>query len=202
MVVMFTFVGGIRLFLDKMAAWMAEFRNHWAYVRYVAETVRRCANFFWFRFFLNYKISLQGKVGGQLRAQKKIFRRGTISVEDRASTIAYHKVFANTKFGVFNLSFWLQFKVPSIVESFEGHELVSTMQILLSRYNIPWLGQRLSYVVNSIDRDERLRKAYSKPKKRQLIKRFVTVPQYRVQKRKEVRAAIDAMRSGPAQVGV
>lgn len=28
MVVMFTFVGGIRLFLDKMAAWMAEFRNH------------------------------------------------------------------------------------------------------------------------------------------------------------------------------
>lgn len=86
----------------------------------------------------------------------------------------------------------MQFKVPSIVESFEGHELISTMQILLSRYNIPWLGHRLAYVINSIDRDEKQRKALSKPKKNTAVRRFVTVPQYRAIKRKEVRAAIDA----------
>ncbi len=64
------------------------------------------------------------------------------------------------------------------------------MQILLSRYNIPWLGHRLAYVINSIDRDEKLRKAFSKPKKKLATRRFVTLPQYRGLKRKEVRAAI------------
>lgn len=51
-------------------------------MRYIAETVRKCSNFFWFRFFMNYRLSIQGKVGGQLRAQKKIYNRGTIRIED------------------------------------------------------------------------------------------------------------------------
>lgn len=28
MVVMFTFVGGVRVFLDRVSDWMAQFRNH------------------------------------------------------------------------------------------------------------------------------------------------------------------------------
>lgn len=162
MVVMFTFVGGIRVFLDRISDWMAQFRNHWAYVRYIAETVRKCSNFFWFRFFMNYRLSIQGKVGGQLRAQKKIYNRGTIRIEDWSSMVGYHKAYSNTKFGIFNLSMWLQFKVPNIVETFGGHELVTTMQILLSRYSIPWLAERLAHVVASIDHDEKVKKSFSK----------------------------------------
>lgn len=173
MVIMFSFLGGIRLFLEKVSDWMANFRNHWAYVRFIAETMRKCSNFFWFRFFLNYRISLQGKIGGQLRAQKKIFNRGTISIEDKSSTIGFHKCYSNTKFGIFNLSMWIQFKVPTVTESFEGHELISTMRILLNKYDIPWLGDRLANVVSSIDSDEKKRNSYKKGGKLKKIKKII-----------------------------
>lgn len=69
------------------------------------ESLRRCGNFFWFRFFLNYKVAFQGKIAGILRAERKTFKKGEVTIEDRSTVIAYHRTFPQTKFGSYSLGF-------------------------------------------------------------------------------------------------
>ena len=150
MVLALTLNGGVKLFLEKIAGLVRNYRNNWAFITYTMESLRLCANFFWFRFFLNYKITFQGKIGGILRAEKKTFKKGNITIENRHTSIAYHRAYPKTKFGIYNLSFWLQYKVPNLIGTFEELELISTMKILLRMYTVPWLANRLAHIIKSI----------------------------------------------------
>lgn len=107
-------------------------------------------NYFWFRFFVNYKITLQGKIGGFLRAQKKIFKKGSISVENKESAITYYRGFPVTRFGSYNLSFWLQYRIPNLIGKFGDSTYIDTMQVLLSMYSIPWLATRLYEIIKKM----------------------------------------------------
>lgn len=107
-------------------------------------------NYFWFRFFVNYKITLQGKIGGFLRAQKKIFKKGNVSVEDKESAITYYRGFPVTRFGSYNLSFWLQYRIPNLIEKFGDSTYIDTMQVLLSMYSVPWLATRLYEIIKKM----------------------------------------------------
>jgi hypothetical protein len=68
-------VGGAKLFMDKISIMLRRYRNNWAFILHTAKTLRMSINYFWFRFFVNYKITLQGKIGGFLRAQKKYLKK-------------------------------------------------------------------------------------------------------------------------------
>lgn len=145
-----TMVGGAKLFLDKISLMMKKHRNNWAFILHTAKSLRMCINYFWFRFFVNYKITLQGKIGGFLRAQKKFFKKGNISIENKESAITYYRGFPVTRFGSYNLSFWLQYRIPNLVEKFGDSEYVNTMGILLSMYSVPWLASRLAEIIKKM----------------------------------------------------
>jgi hypothetical protein len=72
-----------------------------------------------------------------LRAQKKVYKRGNISIENKKAAITYYRGFPKTKFGLYNLSFWLQYRIPSLIGKFDELEYVDTMKVLLSMYNVP-----------------------------------------------------------------
>ena len=148
-----TLVGGSKLFMDNVSNMLGNYRNNWAFIIHVTKSLRYCINFFWFRFFINYKITLQGKIGGFLRAAKKVFKKGTITIEDRSSAITYYRGFPITRFGAYNLSFWLQYRIPTLVGKFEDLEYIDTMKILLGTYSVPWLAQRLASIVSTILQD-------------------------------------------------
>jgi hypothetical protein len=80
---------------------------------------------------------LQGKIGGFLRAQKKTFKKGNVSIENKASAITYYRGFPVTRFGSYNLSFWLQYRIPNLVEKYGDLEYVDTMKVLLNMYSVP-----------------------------------------------------------------
>lgn len=145
-----TMVGGVKLFLDKISVLMRKYRNNWAFIISTMRTLRFCINFFWFRFFINYKITLQGKIGGFLRAQKKIFKKGNITIEDKSCAITYYRGYPVTKFGAYNLSFWLQYRIPNLIEKFEDMEYIDTMKILLGTYSVSWLAFRLAEIVREM----------------------------------------------------
>ena len=145
-----TMVGGAKLFMDKISVMMRRHRNNWAFILHTAKSLRMCINYFWFRFFVNYKITLQGKIGGFLRAQKKIFKKGNISIESKESAITYYRGFPVTRFGAYNLSFWLQYRIPNLVEKFGDSEYVDTMGVLLSLYSVPWLAGRLAEIIKKM----------------------------------------------------
>lgn len=148
-----TMVGGAKLFMDKVSLMMKNHRNNWAFVLHTTKSLRFCINFFWFRFFLNYKVSLQGKIGGVLRAAKKIFKKGNVTIENKAVAITYYRGFPVTRFGVYNLSFWLQYRIPTLIGKFDDLEYIDTMKVLLSMYSVPWLAERLAEIVDSILRE-------------------------------------------------
>jgi len=148
-----TMVGGAKLFMDNVSIMLANYRNNWAFILSVTRSLRYCINFFWFRFFINYKVTLQGKIGGFLRAAKKIFKKGNISIEDRASAITYYRGYPVTRFGVYNLSFWIQYRIPTLIGKFEDLEYIDTMKVLLGTYSVPWLAQRLAGIVSAILQD-------------------------------------------------
>lgn len=145
-----TMVGGVKLFLDNISLMMKRYRNNWAFIIHTTKSLRFCINYFWFRFFVNYKITLQGKIGGFLRAQKKIFKKGNISIENKHSAITYYRGYPVTRFGSYNLSFWLQYRIPNLIEKFEELEYIDTMKILLGMYTIPWLAKRLSKIIQTM----------------------------------------------------
>ena len=145
-----TMAGGVKLFLDKVSILMKKHRNNWAFILNTTKSLRFCINFFWFRFFINYKISLQGKIGGFLRAQKKYFKKGNITIEDKSVLITYYRGFPVTRFGTYNLSFWLQYRIPNLIEKFGDMEYIDTMKILLSMYSVPWLATRLSVIISKM----------------------------------------------------
>lgn len=145
-----TTVGGVKLFMDKVSLMMKRYRNNWAFILNTVKSLRTCINYFWFRFFVNYKITLQGKVGGFLRAQKKTFKKGNVSVESKESAITYYRGYPVTRFGSYNLSFWLQYRIPNLIEKFGDSEYIDTMKILLSMYSVPWLARRLSEIIEKM----------------------------------------------------
>lgn len=153
-----TFGGGIKLFINKVTTLLRQYRNNWAFITYTMESLRLCGNFFWFRFFLNYKVTLQGKIGGILRAAKKTFKKGDVTVEDRSSTVAHYRTFPNSKFGVYCLGFWLQYRVPNLIGTFDELEYIDTMRVLLSMYTIPWLSTRLTEIIEAILREREIKK--------------------------------------------
>lgn len=148
-----TMVGGAKLFMDNVSLMLAKYRNNWAFILHVTRSLRFCINFFWFRFFINYKVTLQGKIGGFLRAAKKTFKKGIITIEDRASAITYYRGFPVTRFGSYNLSFWIQYRIPTLIGKFEDLEYIDTMKILLGTYSVPWLAKRLAGIVSAILQD-------------------------------------------------
>jgi hypothetical protein len=121
------------------------------------DALRLCSNFFWFRFFLNYKVTLQGKIGGFLRAEKKVFKKGNVVIEDKSAVIAYHRTFPRTKYGVYSLNFWLQYRIPNLIGLFNEMEFTDTMKILLETYTIPWLSSRLSEIIETILREKEIK---------------------------------------------
>lgn len=145
-----TTVGGVKLFMDKVSLMMKRHRNNWAFILHTVKSLRMCINYFWFRFFVNYKITLQGKIGGFLRAQKKTFKKGNVSVESKESAITYYRGYPVTRFGSYNLSFWLQYRIPNLIEKFGDSEYIDTMKILLSMYSVPWLASRLSEIIEKM----------------------------------------------------
>jgi len=142
-----TMVGGVKLFMDNISLMMKKHRNNWAFILHTTKSLRFCINYFWFRFFVNYKVTLQGKIGGFLRAQKKTFKKGNISIENKSSAINYYRGYPITRFGSYNLSFWLQYRIPNLVEKFGDLEYVDTMKVLLNMYSVPWLVSRLSTII-------------------------------------------------------
>jgi len=148
-----TMVGGAKLFMDNVSIMLSNYRNNWAFILSVTRSLRYCINFFWFRFFINYKVTLQGKIGGFLRAAKKVFKKGTITIEDRSSAITYYRGYPVTRFGVYNLSFWIQYRIPTLIGKFEDLEYIDTMKVLLGTYSVPWLAQRLAGIVSAILQD-------------------------------------------------
>lgn len=142
-----TTVGGAKLFMDKISLMMKQYRNNWSFILHTVKSLRVCVNYFWFRFFINYKVTLQGKIGGYLRAQKKFFKKGNISIESKECAITYYRGFPVTRFGSYNLSFWLQYRIPNLIEKFGESEYIDTMKILLSMYSVPWLASRLSEII-------------------------------------------------------
>lgn len=149
-----TMVGGAKFFMDKVSSMLKFHRNNWAFILHITKSLRFCINFFWFRFFINYKVSLQGKIGGFLRAAKKVYKKGKITIEDRSSVITYYRGFPVTRFGVYNLSLWIQYRIPSLIGKFEGLEYIDTMKILLGTYSVPWLAERLASIVDAILQDK------------------------------------------------
>lgn len=145
-----TMVGGAKLFMDKISLMMRRYRNNWAFILHTAKTLRMSINYFWFRFFVNYKITLQGKIGGFLRAQKKVFKKGNVSVENKESAITYYRGFPVTRFGSYNLSFWLQYRIPNLIRKFGDSTYIDTMQVLLSMYSVPWLAGRLYEIIKKM----------------------------------------------------
>jgi len=142
-----TMVGGVKLFMDNVSLLMKKYRNNWAFILHTTKSLRFCINYFWFRFFVNYKVTLQGKIGGFLRAQKKTFKKGNVSIENKSSAITYYRGFPVTRFGSYNLSFWLQYRIPNLVEKYGDLEYVDTMKVLLNMYSVPWLVSRLSVII-------------------------------------------------------
>ena len=163
-----TMVGGVKLFLDKISLFMKKYRNNWAFILSTTKSLRFCINFFWFRFFVNYKITLQGKIGGFLRAQKKIFKKGSVSIENKLSAITYYRGYPVTRFGTYNLSFWLQYRIPNLIEKFEELEYIDTMKILLSTYTVPWLANRLAKIIHTMltERIKKIRRKVAQYSKR------------------------------------
>lgn len=152
-----TFSGGVRLYIDKITVLLKQYRNNWAFITHTMDALRLCSNFFWFRFFLNYKVTLQGKIGGFLRAEKKVFKKGNVVIEDKSAVIAYHRTFPRTKYGVYSLSFWLQYRIPNLIGLFNEMEFTDTMKILLETYTIPWLSSRLSEIIETILREKEIK---------------------------------------------
>lgn len=155
-----TMVGGAKLFMDRISLLMKKHRNNWAFILHTTKSLRFCINYFWFRFFVNYKITLQGKIGGFLRAQKKTFKKGNVSIENKASAITYYRGYPVTRFGSYNLSFWLQYRIPNLIEKFGDMEYIDTMKILLSMYSVPWLATRLAEIIRDmlVQRIERIKR--------------------------------------------
>ena len=153
-----TFGGGVKLFINKVTELLRQYRNNWAFITYTMESLRLCGNFFWFRFFLNYKITLQGKIGGILRAAKKTFKKGDVTIEDRSTVVVHQRTFPQSKFGTYCLGFWLQYRVPNLIGTFDELEYIDTMRVLLSMYTIPWLSTRLTEIIEAILREQEIKK--------------------------------------------
>lgn len=153
-----TFGGGVKLFINKVTEMLRQYRNNWAFITYTMESLRLCGNFFWFRFFLNYKITLQGKIGGILRAAKKTFKKGDVTIEDRSTVVVHQRTFPQSKFGTYCLGFWMQYRVPNLIGTFDELEYIDTMRVLLSMYTIPWLSTRLTEIIEAILREQEIKK--------------------------------------------
>lgn len=54
---------------------------------------------------------------------------------------------------MYNLSLWIQYRIPSLIGKFEDLEYIDTMKILLGTYSVPWLADRLAGIVDAILQD-------------------------------------------------
>ena len=71
-----------------------------------------------------------------MRAAKKTFKKGDVTVEDRSAVVLHHRTFPQSKFGTYCLGFWMQYRVPNLIGTFDELEYIDTMKVLLSMLGI------------------------------------------------------------------
>lgn len=105
-----TMLGGVSVFMQMLSRMVRSFRSHWAVVMYTLRVLDACRCYFWYKTLMQYRMTVSGKFGGQLRASQKTFQHGVIKLNARAIDLDYYRIRTITKYGTFGLRFWVQFR--------------------------------------------------------------------------------------------